>query len=223
VVIGIRFIIIAMPRKKEPKWNRRPEERPSELAEAALQLFCKQGYFVTSIDDIARFAGATKGAVYHHYGSKEELFEAAITLYFQRSFARAAADMEHYSDTDVLGRIEALLRGGGTVWCSDEFPSILCLVLGEPGQNVPHVRKTFMKMGPIRGRKMIAELIKRGQATGVVRTDVDAQAAARVMNSGLAFGMALLTSSGVSRAARQQQFEASLNAVLTMISIAKRR
>jgi AcrR family transcriptional regulator len=211
-----------MPRKKKNRWNKRPEERPGELAEAALQLFCKQGYFVTSIDDIARFAGVTKGAVYHHYGSKEELFEAAITRYFQRSFARAAADMERYSDRDVLARIEALLRAGGSVWCSDEFPSIVCLVLGEAGQNVPQVRRTFMKMGPIRGRKMIAELIQRGQDTGVLRNDIDAQAAARTINSGLAFGMVLLTSSGVSRAARQQQFDASLAALLTMISIPKR-
>jgi AcrR family transcriptional regulator len=211
-----------MPRKKEPRWNRRPEERPDELADAALQLFCKQGYFATTIDDIARFAGATKGAVYHHYRSKEELFEAAITRYFQRSFARAAADMEHYSESDVLARIKALLRAGGSVWCSDEFPSIICLVLGEPGQNVPQVRKTFLKMGPIRGRTMIAELIKRGQATGVVRNDIDAQTAAQTMNSGLAFSMALLTSGGLSRAARQQQFEASLTAVLTMISAGKR-
>jgi AcrR family transcriptional regulator len=212
-----------MPRKKEPKWNRRPEERPGELAEAALQLFCKQGYFATSIDDIARFAGVTKGAVYHHYSSKEQVFEAAIARFFQRSFARAEADMEQYSETDVLARIEALLRAGGTVWCSDEFPSIVCLVLGEAGQNVPQVRKVFMKLGPIRGRKMIAELLKRGQVTGAVRRDLDARAAAQTMNAGLAFGMTLLTSSGASRAARQHQFEASLNAVLTMITIVKRQ
>jgi AcrR family transcriptional regulator len=213
-----RCIINAMLRKQSPRWNRRPEERPGELAEAALKLFCKQGYFVTSIDDIARFAGATKGAVYHHYHSKEKLFEAAIVRYFERSFERAAADMEQHPDSDVLARIEALLRAGGEVWCSDEFPSIVCLVLGEAGQNIPNVRRTFMKMGPIRGRKAVADLIKRGQRAGVVRNDMDPLAAARIVNSGLAFGMTLVTSSGASRAGRQRQFEASLRAVLTMLS-----
>jgi AcrR family transcriptional regulator len=45
------------------------------LPSAARELFADQGYAATSIEDVAARAGVTKGAVYHHFGGKSELFQ----------------------------------------------------------------------------------------------------------------------------------------------------
>ena len=45
------------------------------LLSAARELFGQQGYAATSIEEVAGRAGVTKGAVYHHFGGKAELFQ----------------------------------------------------------------------------------------------------------------------------------------------------
>ena len=45
------------------------------LLSAARELFGEQGYAATSIEEVAARAGVTKGAVYHHFGGKAELFQ----------------------------------------------------------------------------------------------------------------------------------------------------
>ena len=45
------------------------------LLAAARELFGQQGYAATSIEEVAGRAGVTKGAVYHHFGGKAELFQ----------------------------------------------------------------------------------------------------------------------------------------------------
>lgn len=47
-----------------------------EILVAAAECFEKRGYASTSIDDVARKLGATKGRVYHHFPSKTDLFAA---------------------------------------------------------------------------------------------------------------------------------------------------
>lgn len=45
------------------------------IVSAAGELFIGRGFAATSIDDIARRAGVAKGAVYHHFESKEQIFQ----------------------------------------------------------------------------------------------------------------------------------------------------
>jgi AcrR family transcriptional regulator len=48
----------------------------ADLLEAARELFGTQGFADTSLDDVVARARVTKGALYHHFGSKEGLFAA---------------------------------------------------------------------------------------------------------------------------------------------------
>lgn len=50
------------------------EDSRADILHAAAQCFMERGYSATSIDDVARSLGSTKGRIYHHFPSKADLF-----------------------------------------------------------------------------------------------------------------------------------------------------
>lgn len=59
--------------------NKHPEETVAKILDVALELFFTKGYDNTSIQDIIdNLGGLTKGAVYHHFKSKDEILSAAL-------------------------------------------------------------------------------------------------------------------------------------------------
>lgn len=69
---------------------------PQKLLAAATRLFAEQGYDRTSVQEIVEAAGVTKGALYHYFGSKEDLLQEVygrmLRLQQQRLDAFADAD-----------------------------------------------------------------------------------------------------------------------------------
>src|SRR3954454_16447215 len=98
------------------KRERRPAERPDEIAQAALKLFCAKGYNSTTIDEIAAAAGITKGAVYHHFDSKEALLESAMTTFFDRGLRQLTAGCRRLPVSDAATRVRAILTAAFDLW-----------------------------------------------------------------------------------------------------------
>lgn len=65
-------------RSRGPKFRRRAEARPDEVLDAALALFIEKGFAATRVEDIARRAGLSKGAVYLYFPSKEAIIEGLV-------------------------------------------------------------------------------------------------------------------------------------------------
>lgn len=59
-----------MPKISEEKRR----QRKTDILKTALGLFSQKGYYATSIDDITREAGISKGLIYTYFKSKEEIF-----------------------------------------------------------------------------------------------------------------------------------------------------
>jgi len=62
----------------------RTEATTTALVDAARELFTRDGYAATSLDAVAAKARVTKGAVYHHFQSKQQLFEAVFAREVER-------------------------------------------------------------------------------------------------------------------------------------------
>ena len=76
------------------------------LLDAALQVFSSKGYAAARLEDIADAAHVTRGAIYHHFGSKAELFKTLVLDASQRSDqAIAQAIQEGGSFMDIGRRI----------------------------------------------------------------------------------------------------------------------
>ena len=59
--------------------NKHPEETVQLILDVATRLFLEKGYENTSVQDIIdNLGGLTKGAIYHHFKSKEEILAAVI-------------------------------------------------------------------------------------------------------------------------------------------------
>ena len=57
--------------------NKHPEETVNLILDVSYRLFMKKGYEHTSIQDIiSHLGGLSKGAIYHHFKSKEEILMA---------------------------------------------------------------------------------------------------------------------------------------------------
>ncbi|HVW41124.1 MAG TPA: TetR/AcrR family transcriptional regulator [Amycolatopsis sp.] len=76
------------------------ESTRSALVSSAVELFTKRGYAGTSLDEIAKRARVTKGALYHHFSGKQALFEAAF----------------EQVESALFGRLEDIMRGPEPPW-----------------------------------------------------------------------------------------------------------
>ena len=56
--------------------NKYPEETIQKILDTAEQLFIEKGYDHASLQDIIETTGLSKGAIYHHFASKEDMFYA---------------------------------------------------------------------------------------------------------------------------------------------------
>lgn len=99
--------------------DRRLAHTRALLVDAAEEVFATKGFTAATVDDIARTAGYTKGAVYGHFGSKEHLFLAVSDRYWRRyfeTFAELLAPIGRVGDIEldeIARRWRELSRAGG--------------------------------------------------------------------------------------------------------------
>jgi AcrR family transcriptional regulator len=167
---------------KALRWERRPDERPRELLEAALRVFAARGYRNTRIEEVAAEAGVTKGAVYHYFANKEELLLRALEQYQERVFGRMkeALRPEHGSASLRLRLVIRHAFGG-----ADPVRRDVLLLLQGIAAEVPDAYRRWLASGPMHAWRLLASLIDEGKASGEFRADVDGEVAARVVLAGL--------------------------------------
>jgi len=71
--------------KQSPKLP--AEKRRAQLIEAAMKVISQKGYAGATTEAIAREAGLTKGALYFHFGNKEDIFFAVVKEISERHFS----------------------------------------------------------------------------------------------------------------------------------------
>ncbi|WP_424359925.1 TetR family transcriptional regulator [Methanocella sp. MCL-LM] len=163
-----------------------------KLLSAALKVFSKKGYATTTLDDIAKEAGVTRGAIYWHFkGGKADVFNAIVDTGFAR----------------VNGLVEKLLAEGGTPIELLERMMIRLMQFCEEDDDYRALQEiTIFKMSedPELSLKLedkkhaqeesvryLADLIKQAKEAGEVRPDVDPMTAS-ITAYGMLNGIVLL-------------------------------
>ena len=73
--------------------ERRREMTRQHLLDAAAIVFARKGFHGATLDEVAKLAGFTKGAVYSNFKSKDDLFLALLEQKSDRSYAVTAASV----------------------------------------------------------------------------------------------------------------------------------
>ncbi|SMF60330.1 transcriptional regulator, TetR family [Tistlia consotensis] len=161
---------------KRPKFRRRAEARPDEVLDAALDLFIARGFAATRVEDIARRAGLSKGAVYLYYPSKEAILEALV----QRSIlpiAEQVAALGRLETGDPKAALRSLIDLIGDGLAEPRVAAIPKIIVGEAG-NFPQLVESYRRQVIERGLGALTALIRRGVELGQFRP-VDPELAAR--------------------------------------------
>ena len=168
---------------KPLKWERRPDERPRELLEAALAVFAQRGFRNTRLDDVAEAAGVTKGAIYHYFDTKEELLLSVIGHYQSLAFGRAEEVLANRK-LSASERIEQVVKQIFQP-AEERRRLLLALLIRGIAHEVPRVHDRWLRDGPARLWNLVAGLVEEGKRSGEFRQDADGEVAARLLISGL--------------------------------------
>ena len=150
-----------------PRRERRKDERPAELLDAALTLFVEKGYAATRMDDVAARAGVSKGTVFLYFPSKLELFKQVV----RRNISGRLALWDGRF-ADFAGSSAQLLRLTMLLWWerigSTPASGISKLMVSE-GQNFPEMAEFFHDEVIVPGQLILRRLIERGIELGEFR------------------------------------------------------
>jgi len=150
-----------------------------QLLKKALAAFSKKGYSATTLEDIAREAEVTRGAIYWHFGSKAELYNTLIREYSDRgNVIIQQAASEGGTLLEILHRV--FVRQLQAIEDNSDLRALMELYLFKTGL-VPELeegRKQQIESG-IGLIEMIAGIMAQGVEQGLLRSDIEPKEMAR--------------------------------------------
>jgi TetR/AcrR family transcriptional repressor of nem operon len=157
-----------------------------KIIQESLKLFSLKGFLSTSIQDILEAAGTSKGGLYNHFMSKEDLFFAVL---------RAAQEIWRQRTLEGLDgiekrieRIKALLRNYGNRYLKDTkaFPGgcVFVTLSVELDDQRPRLSEEITK-GFAGFKKMVNRWLDEAKNSGEIRGDVDTKAVTEMIFAGM--------------------------------------
>jgi AcrR family transcriptional regulator len=150
----------------EPKWRRRKEARPSEIVQAALQVFSEKGFAGAKLDEIAARAGVSKGALYLYFETKEELFRAVVRQAVAPNIGMVVAFAEAFEGS-FADLARALLPKAALVIQATGLGKVVKIVVGE-SRNFPEIARTWHDDALMVALSALRGLIERAQDRGEI-------------------------------------------------------
>jgi len=90
------MVVLSTPTAAPHKRERRKQDRPGELLEAALDLFVEKGFAATRVEEVAARAGVSKGTLFLYFPSKEDLFKAVVLDNVSAPMTQGASEMAQF-------------------------------------------------------------------------------------------------------------------------------
>ncbi len=147
------------------------EQTRERILAAAMRLFVRKGFYATSIADLAAAVDLTKGALYHHFQSKEAIFFAVIEA-IRRTW-REMVGREVLKSRDALQRLSALLDSHARLI---EKNDAFCIVLNGLITEMDGVNPAFLaELQRIYADlvEFIEQIVRKGQKDGQLRKDLE--------------------------------------------------
>lgn len=152
--------------------QREKAKREQDILEAAQQVFFEKGYHQTKMDDIAKVAELSKGSLYLHFKSKDELFTRLLTEC-------------HFAILDKLRKLPTVGMNGlaqlievGLIYFSffKEYPGharavATIMVFPIPEESYGVYSQAMMEACD-EENQIVMDIVKKGQEDGSISTDL---------------------------------------------------
>jgi AcrR family transcriptional regulator len=145
------------------------ERRHERILRAATELFAAQGFPKTSVDEIAAAAGVSKGLVYDHYASKEDLL-AAVWQRLVEAWTEATQLGTKFSRGAVADSIGQAVAA--SVRYARREPLLRRILAQDPGSLLPHQREGVAAFARDY-RDRLEPVLAHGVRSGELRRDLD--------------------------------------------------
>jgi len=165
--------------------QQRSEETRTRILEAALRRFANHGYDAASVDEICTDAGVSKGAFYHHFPTKQDIFLELLNGWLTVVDTGLEAARRNSVPETLLGMTAAL--PGIFASADGRLPMFLEFWL-QASRDETVWQATISPYQ--RYQQYFAALIEQGKAEGSFRSDVNAHSAAHAL-VGFAVGLLL--------------------------------
>ena len=149
--------------------NKHPEQTIEQILAVSERLFIERGYDKTTIQNIIDELRLSKGAIYHHFKSKEEILEAIIAAKGERErnlMLRLAENTRGENAKDKIRKLLALHFTGSTAIYDGSMSDMLSYQMKDPRFIAAGLKSCVMKDAP-----EIAVLLSAGIEDGSIQTE----------------------------------------------------
>lgn len=151
--------------------NKHPEETVSLILDTAFCLFMEKGYEHTSIQDIIEhLGGLSKGAIYHHFKSKEEIL-FAVTERMTAESNRMLAVIRDRTDLNGREKLKAIFKESISRPVQNDIFTVAPGFLNNPKLLSSLLRDTIENVVP----NYVQPIIEQGIADGSIQTEYPKQ------------------------------------------------
>lgn len=157
--------------------NRYPEETKNLIIDTAARLFTEQGYEHTSIQNIIdNLGGLSKGAIYHHFSSKDEIMMAVA----EKLYSGSEVELKKIcSRTDLNGkeRLREIFKASINSPSQKEVFGSAPDMMKNPQLLVIYMQDTVQKESP----EIVQKILEEGIKDGSIQTEYPKQLAEVIM------------------------------------------
>jgi AcrR family transcriptional regulator len=157
-----------------------PKDTANRILIQAMRIFLEKGYHGTSIDDITRAAGLTKGALYWHFSSKEDLLKRIVEE-FERRFLNGLIQAVKDAQGDILDKMEKFFRYNAAFSYYNRelcvsFTTLAAELVGAHHGTEPEFKRIYKKY-----QRFLSNLILQGKKEKIFKKEIDPDLAALII------------------------------------------
>ena len=160
---------VATAQKKQGTRATQKEARPKEIVEAALEIFARDGFAGTRLDDVADQVGISKGTIYLYFDTKEELFKACVRQTIGAHLADTR-DLAAHFEGDTADLLYTIVQDLGQRLTQGGFQTILILMVSE-GKRFPELVSFYYEEIISSGLQILRTVIQGGVDRGEFRNN----------------------------------------------------
>ncbi|CAM4335301.1 TetR/AcrR family transcriptional regulator [Paenibacillus tarimensis] len=146
--------------------NKYPEQTLEQILNVSAKLFTEKGFEKTSIQDIIDELGMSKGAIYHHFKSKEDILDAVMEKQFNYAAQMMDDLIQHIQAPNVREKLISILEN---VVADEDVHSIDGLLSTQ--MKNPQFVVRGIKAGVKHDAPILAQIMADGKQDGSIITD----------------------------------------------------